>query len=327
MTSTPLSANKSTIDRHLIEPPPVWARALGWAAFRLFCTTPFRRRRPGAERALRARARLIDLTFEGRRLRAYQWGGRGPTVVLVHGWGGRATQFHPLVERLEAAGRRVVAFDLPGHGESGGHSTQLVQVSRAVRAVADVVGPIDAVVAHSLGAASSALAIADGLNVERVVMLAAASEPHLYWRKFVRWLRIGDTAKAAAEGWVRSTLGRGIDRLTIAESLRGYHGSLLFVHDRRDRVAPYDSVERLAQSREDARLLSTERLGHTRILGDTQVAASVAAFVTRDELSVGAVVDVARDCDATGASEAFERSLNEELRDPDLRWLRHRPSA
>lgn len=40
----------------------------------------------------------------------------GQTIVLVHGTGGRADRWIRNVDALAAAGHRVVAFDLPGHG-------------------------------------------------------------------------------------------------------------------------------------------------------------------------------------------------------------------
>jgi pimeloyl-[acyl-carrier protein] methyl ester esterase len=43
--------------------------------------------------------------------------GRGPDLVLVHGWGMNAGVWAPLRERL-AARWRVTAVELPGHGES-----------------------------------------------------------------------------------------------------------------------------------------------------------------------------------------------------------------
>ena len=43
--------------------------------------------------------------------------GQGPTVVVLHGWGGRIESMHPVIECL-APSFRVVAIDLPGFGDS-----------------------------------------------------------------------------------------------------------------------------------------------------------------------------------------------------------------
>ncbi|MDH3538282.1 MAG: alpha/beta hydrolase, partial [Gammaproteobacteria bacterium] len=50
-------------------------------------------------------------------IKVYQTG-RGPTVVFVHGWGGGAPQFFPLMRGLAQCGFTALAFDHLGHGQS-----------------------------------------------------------------------------------------------------------------------------------------------------------------------------------------------------------------
>jgi pimeloyl-ACP methyl ester carboxylesterase len=57
-------------------------------------------------------------TMEGMRLH-YVDAGRGGALLLVHGWACDHTVWRRQVEDL-AAGRRVLAVDLPGHGRSAG---------------------------------------------------------------------------------------------------------------------------------------------------------------------------------------------------------------
>ncbi len=52
----------------------------------------------------------------GQEARVYD-AGEGPPVVVLHGWGGRIESMMPVIECLRSA-HRVVAFDLPGFGES-----------------------------------------------------------------------------------------------------------------------------------------------------------------------------------------------------------------
>lgn len=44
--------------------------------------------------------------------------GQGPAVLLLHGIGGSARSCAPLAGRLAASGRRALAWDAPGYGES-----------------------------------------------------------------------------------------------------------------------------------------------------------------------------------------------------------------
>lgn len=52
----------------------------------------------------------------GQRARIYD-AGDGPPVVVLHGWGGRIESMSPVLDCL-SGGFRVIAFDLPGFGES-----------------------------------------------------------------------------------------------------------------------------------------------------------------------------------------------------------------
>lgn len=73
--------------------------------------------------------------------------------VLVHGaWHG-AWCWHRLVPLLEAAGARVVAPDLPGHGDDPTPATEVTldaYVDRIAAAVEDCDGPVE-LVGHSMG--------------------------------------------------------------------------------------------------------------------------------------------------------------------------------
>src|SRR5688572_7784831 len=143
-------------------------------AERLFLTPPHARR-PAAELALLATARARPMRVGARRIEVWTWGS-GPSVLLVHGWGGRGTQLGTFVEPLVARGFSVVAFDAPGHGAADGGEVTIPEIVAAVREVGDAVGPLAGVVAHSMGGPAAALALADGLPVGAVVFVAPPAD-------------------------------------------------------------------------------------------------------------------------------------------------------
>ncbi len=133
----------------------------------------------------RARADWALVVGHGpsRRVRVYRWGTSGPVVLLAHGWGGHAGQWHAVVDGLLAAGMRVVAFDALSHGASdagvrGSTQTSVLEMSRSLLAAAWHAGPVHAVVSHSLGSAAAALAIREGLPVRAAVMVGPPADMH-----------------------------------------------------------------------------------------------------------------------------------------------------
>ena len=62
--------------------------------------------------------RTATIEAVGSRIRVIE-DGRGESAVLfVHGVGGWAENWSEIIERVAASGRRAIAFDLPGFGES-----------------------------------------------------------------------------------------------------------------------------------------------------------------------------------------------------------------
>src|SRR4051794_10369104 len=173
------------------------------------------------ECAVLARGERFTLAVSGERVVGRAWG-EGPTVLLVHGWGGHSGQMTSLVDPAVAAGFRAVALDLPGHGESAGSVSSLVHFASALVHAASLFGPVHGVVAHSFGAAGCAYALASGLAVERAVFFA----PPLGFESF----------------WARFRAGVGISQPVMDRMLRDAEG---WLHVRFDGIAPADLAPRM----------------------------------------------------------------------------------
>lgn len=96
--------------------------------------------------------------------------GAGPPVVALHGFTHTGVQFRDLASLI---GREVTVPDLPGHGSSAAHPTDLPSVIEAVaRVVGHVARPIP-VIGYSQGARIALLmAIDDPGAVERLVLIS-----------------------------------------------------------------------------------------------------------------------------------------------------------
>src|SRR5262245_15435923 len=114
---------------------------------------------------------LRELRVGRRRVRVHLIG-EGPLIVLVHGWQGGASPLVTLAESLRAAGFRVALFDMPAHGEAAGWSTSGVEFLAILERVAAELGPLHAVVGHSLGGTAALLALARGVPMAGAVAVA-----------------------------------------------------------------------------------------------------------------------------------------------------------
>jgi pimeloyl-ACP methyl ester carboxylesterase len=104
--------------------------------------------------ALSDAAEQAEVSAEGTSIAYRAWGERGaPGIVLVHG-GAAHSRWWDHIAPLLAHGRRVVALDLSGHGDSGRRETYSLDVwAREVLAVATDAGIAEppTVIGHSMG--------------------------------------------------------------------------------------------------------------------------------------------------------------------------------
>jgi pimeloyl-ACP methyl ester carboxylesterase len=115
---------------------------------------------------------------------ALEWGDpNGRALVLVHGLGSSARNWWRLGPAIAATGRRVVAPDLPGHGETGhwaGHH-RFRDSARDVAAWIRAAGLDESslqVVGHSWGGMTVAALPAAGFRPATLVLVDPPSLPH-----------------------------------------------------------------------------------------------------------------------------------------------------
>jgi pimeloyl-ACP methyl ester carboxylesterase len=146
--------------------------------------------------------------------------GAGPAVLLVHGWRDSARLWGPLMDALRARARPFIALDLPGHGFSEGERCLQAEVPDAVLAVSRALGPVDAAVAHSFATGGTSLAVAEGLSVNRLVLVA----PPLAYRTPDEIM--GDAVDVGRQRWRRIATELGYDPANGDRALEAYRTSL-----------------------------------------------------------------------------------------------------
>lgn len=253
----------------------------GAVAERLFLTPP--RPRDAAATALDLiDARSTMLEHKGRHIAMWRWGSHdAPAVLLAHGWGGNAAQMRGFVFPLLCAGYRVIAYDQPAHGVSEGTLTGLPDFADVLGAVAAHHGGVEAVIAHSIGGAATGLALAWGkARFGKAVLVSPPSDLLGYSRRFARWHWIPEPVRGAMQAAIEERYGVRWEELELPRVAPRLSGAqALVIHDRDDRLVPWTHGATVARQWPGARLLSTDGLGHLRILRDEMVTRVAAEFI------------------------------------------------
>jgi pimeloyl-ACP methyl ester carboxylesterase len=212
--------------------------------------------------------------------------GDGPPVYLVHGWAGYQEQFAAFIPALVAAGHRVVAFDMPSHGRSapgrfGPRSSSIPEFADTLAAVVATHGNPYAIVAHSMGAIATAVALRDGLSADRLVLLAPMAHPAFLADQLGAVLGFGERTHRRVIARIERRVGAPMSHFDVpAIGRTGTMPPTLLMHDRDDRSTPVDNASAIADAWPGAHLHVTTGLGHTRLLRDPDVVARAVAFVT-----------------------------------------------
>lgn len=232
------------------------------------------------ELPLLARAERITLRFGQSALR---WG-KGPTVLMMHGWEGRPTQFAALIDTLVAAGHTVVALEGPAHGRSPGQQAHVVLFARALLEAAGELPPLRAVIGHSMGGASLLLALQWGLRTEAAVSIAAPAQLLGVLRGFAHRLGLPARARAAFIRQIEQDVGVQISRLDVS----GYQLDLpgLVVHARDDTLVPASEAQLIHKAWFDSRLMVLDEGGHQRVLADPRLNEAVLELLARTATGV-----------------------------------------
>ncbi|WP_049623032.1 alpha/beta fold hydrolase [Frateuria defendens] len=259
----------------------LWPARTVASAARLF-TTPLASSRSRARVAAAHDAgERGELVVGGERIATYVWGDPAtrPYALLVHGWSSFGLRFPAWVERLRALGYAVVSFDQPGHGHSSGRSCTLPDFVRTVQHVGRHFGGAALAIGHSLGGAALVLAQDEHWHAAKLVLIAPAADPVDAARRFARFVRLGDHLRERLHARLEARTGVNIHDLQVHRRLPGLGQPGLIVHDLDDRDVPWGEGERYARYWPGARLLTTDGLGHRRILDDPAVIDAAFAFL------------------------------------------------
>jgi len=247
-------------------------------AFEKFFTPP-RKSPTEQEQKFQEQADISTIPAEPAELTVYSWG-KGKTILLVHGWGGRATQLGSFVEPLVELGYRVLAFDAPAHGKTAGKQTNVLEFAQAIKTVVEKEGSIDSIITHSLGSAATAVVLDEGLVARKIVFLGAVCYISTTVTMFSKSARLTQELEQELRELMELKFGQDVwDKLSVDKRVNNLKIPALLFHDCNDREIPLEESIAINQSWSGSQLITTSRLGHRRILRDKEVIRQAVNFI------------------------------------------------
>jgi len=251
--------------------------------------TPPRRKRSESERLFLDTAGKKRIPFKESRhdgtssyYTLYSWG-KGPRILLVHDWGGGASQLAFLSKPLVEAGFQVLAFDALAHGDSSGSRTDVLEIADVIRDIDSKCGEFEAVIAHSLGALAAAIAIQDGVRAEKLVTCAAAASLDYYLKRFAEKIKASRQTLGKIAFSMNHRFKTNINQLSLINLATCLQKPVLILHDEHDEIIDHREALALSKCWPGSQLMLTRGLGHHGLLRDVQVITTLLQFLHRKE--------------------------------------------
>ena len=214
----------------------------------------------------------FELELHHKILRCWKWG-KGPYIILVHGWNGHGSQYLYIIKRLISAGFSVVIFDGPAHGQSEGTHSSYFQMTDAVRRLIYYINSknILGFIGHSFGASAIINAISkENVTKKNILLAPALNIQKILEDTFVYYgIPIDILYKLISE--YEQKFGYSMEQDNPLNILKSIKQELLIIHDVDDTITPYDESKHISLNYNNIQIITTNGLGHKRILIDPWV--------------------------------------------------------
>jgi len=222
--------------------------------------------------------------YDDRILQGYRWGDKeAPQVLLVHGWSTTARSMSHFTDSLLKQGYSVVSYDAPGHGQSQKKFADLATWADAVQTILQEIGPVEAIIAHSFGAAAVTVASKLGFQTKKLVFIAPIHDIASVADRFALHFGIRTQIIQDMRHYTWQTNREHFEKYgknwqEIVQS--NFRVPTLLFHDKEDNEIGIEHSKEILKMWPWTKLIPTEGLGHRTILDDEGVVNNLVNFLS-----------------------------------------------
>lgn len=241
-------------------------------AFR-FISKPKNRRIRVFEKSILEIATESKLRFNKFNIQTYIWGTGDKKALLIHGWGGRASNFGAIIPELTLSGYEVLSFDGPCHGASTKKKTSFFEMADLVKLFLQK-HSYDLIITHSMGTVLAFTAM-DSLKykVNQMIILTSPS-------RFMEFVRLAVVQFGLTTRTTKLLINKISKTTTEYDPLTFKASTVIkelemkdvtFIHDKNDKILPIEKAKSVSTFIKNSRFIEIEGTGHFKMLWSKKV--------------------------------------------------------
>ena len=249
-------------------------------AAKLF-TTPIKHKTPKREFQMDEESiqEQILIPSINKKIVVYKYGQGEKRILLIHGWSGRGTQLYKIANELVKLGYETISFDAPAHGKSSGNNTIMTEFISSIIELEKEFGPFEFAIGHSLGGMALLNAIKTNLKVKKAIIIGSGDIIQDIIDDFISKLKLNPQNGIKLKEYFEEKFKIEMDYYSASRAAKEITIPVLVIHDENDDEVNIKAAHNIHQHLKNSELMITNKLGHRKILGNTEVINRIIEFI------------------------------------------------
>jgi len=215
-------------------------------------------------------SKKFEIKVKNQIVRCYSWGEGSKPVLLIHGWGSRASRFYYIIHKLISDGYSPISFDCVGHGDSDGDNTDILDYHLIIKLLYETYGVFESIISHSFGVLAGLYSIKKGVLSKSHVVLSGSGSFKYGVDKYALFYSLNPDEYDSLIDKIEQyfNLGNTVwNEFSIFSSLDDKIKNMLIIHDKDDDIIEYkQSIDINNAFLRDSNLILTNGSGHNGVL-------------------------------------------------------------
>ncbi|WP_241697227.1 alpha/beta fold hydrolase [Winogradskyella eckloniae] len=219
-----------------------------------------------------------EIAYENFEIATYRWVGHNKTVLLAHGWESNASRWAYILKDLKDQDYNIIALDAPAHGRSGGKQFNAVLYSEFINVVAKKFKP-EILIGHSVGGMASVFStyLNEIPSIKKLILLGAPAHFTGVFSRYKTMMGFNKRVSNGLDKIVLERFGRPVSYFSTANFLESIQAKGLIIHDKKDRIIPFEDGQLLANRYKNSEFVVTSGFGHG--LKDVSLTPKIIGFI------------------------------------------------